>query len=120
MAQLVAQSSGAAPKVGINWIRRFLTRYPEIHIKVGVKIKALRIRNVTRESLYAWFTLVEEVIQRRNIDQADIWNMDETGIALGVYNNQTVIGSSSSTRSYIQRPKNREWVSIIKAISAGT
>jgi hypothetical protein len=72
MAQLIAQSSGAAPRVGINWIRRFFTRHPEVHTKVGVKIKALRVRNVTRESLNAWFTLVEEVIQRRNIDQADI------------------------------------------------
>jgi hypothetical protein len=87
MAQLIAQSSGAVLRVGINWIRRFFTRHPEVYIKVGVKIEALRVRNVTRESLNVWFTLVEEVIQRRNIDQADIWNMDETGIALGVCNN---------------------------------
>jgi hypothetical protein len=62
MAQLVTQSSGAAPKVDINWIRRFFTRYSEIYIKVGVKIKALRVRNVTRESLNAWFALIKEII----------------------------------------------------------
>jgi len=72
MAQLVAQSSGAAFKVGINWIRRFFTRHPEIYTKVGVKIEALRVRNVTCESFNVWFVLVKEVIQRRNIDQADI------------------------------------------------
>ena len=45
--------------------------------------------------------------------------MDETGIGLGVCVNQTVIGSSSTRRSYVKRPENREWVSIIESISAG-
>jgi len=44
--------------------------------------------------------------------------MDETGIALGVCVNQTVVGSSSTTRSYKKSPENREWVSIIEAASA--
>jgi hypothetical protein len=44
--------------------------------------------------------------------------MDETGIALGVCANQTVLGNSSTKRTYLKRPENREWMSIIKCISA--
>jgi len=43
--------------------------------------------------------------------------MDETGIALGVCTSQTVVGSSSTTRSYKISSGTREWVSIIEAIS---
>jgi hypothetical protein len=46
------------------------------------------------------------------------WNMDEIGIALGVYVNQDVVGSSSTTKSYKKSPENREWVSIIETASA--
>jgi hypothetical protein len=52
------------------------------------------------------------------IRQEDIWNMDETGIALGVCTNTRVLGSSLKKKTYIKSPENREWVSIIEAISA--
>ena len=46
-----------------------------------------------------------------------MWNIDEIGIALSVYTNQRVIGSSETTHIYIQTLENREWVSTIKYIS---
>ena len=46
-----------------------------------------------------------------------MWNIDEIGIALGVYTNQRVISSSETIYTYIQTSKNREWVSIIEYIS---
>ena len=44
--------------------------------------------------------------------------MDKVGIALGVCNNQIVLGTSSTRRTIIRRPENREWVSIIEYISS--
>jgi hypothetical protein len=44
--------------------------------------------------------------------------MDETGITLDIYANQTVLRNSFTKRTYLKRPENREWVSIIKYISA--
>jgi DDE superfamily endonuclease len=44
--------------------------------------------------------------------------MDETGLALGHCKNQLVIGTSNTKYSYIKCPQDREWVSIIEAISA--
>jgi len=40
--------------------------------------------------------------------------------ALGVCMNQTVVGNPSTTRSYKNSPENREWVSVIEAISAAS
>jgi len=43
--------------------------------------------------------------------------MDETGIALGVYSNQQVVGKTTTTSLNKATPENREWVSIIETIS---
>ena len=48
----------------------------------------------------------------------DIWNMDETGTALGASTTQAVIGSSKSRRTYKKAPENREWVTCVETVSA--
>jgi hypothetical protein len=52
-----------------------------------------------------------------NIDSANIWNMDESGLGLGRCTNQRVVGGSKLKRTYVQSPETREWVTIIKVIS---
>jgi hypothetical protein len=47
----------------------------------------------------------------------NMWNMDETGLALGDYKNQMVIGTSSTKYAYVKCPQDREWVSIIECVS---
>ena len=47
-----------------------------------------------------------------------MYNMDETGLALGVGRNQFVLGNAERPQTYIKTPNNREWVSIIETIAA--
>jgi hypothetical protein len=115
---LICKAAGSSPTIGINWVPRFLQRHPDIKSKVGRKIESLRIKNTTPDALQDWFELFRSIQDRYKVKPANIWNMDETGIALGVYNNQRVIGSSTTNYSYVQAPENREWVSIIETISA--
>ena len=44
--------------------------------------------------------------------------MDETGLALGVCTNTRVIAQARKRKAYVKTPGNREWVSILEAISA--
>jgi hypothetical protein len=44
--------------------------------------------------------------------------MDEHGIALGVCTNALVLADSNYRRTYVKSPEDREWVSIIKTVSA--
>ncbi|OCK74230.1 hypothetical protein K432DRAFT_311149, partial [Lepidopterella palustris CBS 459.81] len=48
----------------------------------------------------------------------NIYNIDKTGIALGVYINTQVLTSLKKKKAYIKSLKNREWVLIIEIISA--
>ncbi|KAF1999567.1 DDE-domain-containing protein [Amniculicola lignicola CBS 123094] len=59
-----------------------------------------------------------ETRQRLNIQTENIYNIDETGVTLGVCINTRVLSSSKKKKAYIQSPENCEWVSIIECVSA--
>jgi hypothetical protein len=116
--ELICQASGTSTKVGINWVPRFLHRHLELKSKVGRKIESLRIQNTSLETLADWFELFRRIQTTYTVRPDNIWNMDETGIALGVCTNQIVVGSSTTKFAYVRSPENREWVLIVEAVSA--
>jgi hypothetical protein len=118
LAGLISRQSGGPATIGVNWVQRFIKRHPDIKSKVGKKIEAARIQNTTPEALAQWYNLFDSIRRTHHVKLVNIWNMDETGIALGVCNNQWVIGRSATKSSYVQTPETREWVSIIETISA--
>lgn len=118
---VIIQGNSTGPlSIGQNWISRFIQRHPEIHSKVGKKIHGLRLQSTTPESLNHWFEHFNAVRERYRVSWENIYNMDETGIALGVCTNQRVIGRVDTTQSYKATPENREWVSIIETISVNS
>lgn len=55
---------------------------------------------------------------RYSIPAENVWNMDETGIAVGVCINTKVLASLLKKKTYIKSLENRKWVLIIKAVLA--
>ena len=119
MAAQISKNSGGRTEVGNDWTKRFMRRHPEVYTKIGQKIDALRVQNTLPDILSAWFSRVKRVLTEYKVDPENVWNMDETGIALGVCTNQRVMGSSATSRIYKKTPENKEWVSIVETISAG-
>ena len=78
----------------------------------------LRANATTQAVLKPWFKDLQRLIQKHDILAVDSYNADETGIALGVSRNANILGSSSTDRTIIKSPEDREWVSIIETISA--
>jgi hypothetical protein len=118
MVLLICRVSGGSTRLGRHWIYRFIHRHPEIATKIGRKIDHERVQAVTPDIVQAFFTQVAATVSNYQVKVRNIWNMDETGTALGVCTNQTVLGSASTRSTYVQRPENREWASTIEAISA--
>ena len=117
LAAVVSRSTGGPQKVGKNWLSRFTQRHPEVASKVGKKIDTRRVDGTTSEALEAWFAQLHSIQLQYNILPQNTWNMDESGIALGVCNNQRVLGTSLTSSTFKKTPENREWVSIIETIS---
>jgi hypothetical protein len=118
MANRILRMNGDPNPVGKLWLSHFLRRNPRVASVVGKKIEAQRAEAATPEQVRAFLELFERTRQRLNIPMEDVYNMDETGIALGVCTNTRVLASSSKKKAYIKSPENREWVSIVECVSA--
>ncbi|KAI1000742.1 hypothetical protein K3495_g7460 [Podosphaera aphanis] len=118
MAGKILASRGDHNPLGKGWISSFLNRNKRISSVVGRKIDASRASAATPENLNAFFDLFRRTCDRLHVPTEDIWNMEETGIALEVCSNSQVLASSKKRKTYQKSPDNREWVSIIKAVSA--
>ena len=113
---IVLQVSSGPEKIGRNWVSRFVQRHPDIKSKIGKKMDYLRLKYTTVEALSAQFDLFLSVRQKYKVKTENIWNMDETGVALGVCDNYRVIGTITIEDLYKKSPENREWTLIIECI----
>ena len=118
MANRILRMDGDTNPIGRNWIPSFLQRNPRVASIVGRKIEAARADSATPAQVRAFLELFDRTRRILNIQMEDIYNVDETGIALGVCTNSRVLASSKKKKAYIKSPENREWVSIIESISA--
>ncbi|ODQ69900.1 hypothetical protein LIPSTDRAFT_31401, partial [Lipomyces starkeyi NRRL Y-11557] len=122
LASILLQGRTKEPtaQVGKNWVSRFINRRPEIESRYYRKISYQRANQEDPKIYREWFELVQETIAKYGITENDIWNFDETGFAMGLISTAKVVTSTDRSESrprMIQRG-NREWVTIIEAISS--
>ena len=118
MATRLLRMNGDHEPLGQLWIPHFIARNPRVASIVGRTIESARTTAASYETIRAFLELFERTRIELGIQYEDIWNMDETGVALGVCTNSQVVASSLKKKAYIKSPENREWVSIIETISA--
>ena len=118
MAIRILRMNGDHQPLGQLWVRNFLQRNERVHSIVGRSIEAARAEAATPAIIREFLELFESTRRRLNIPPEAIWNMDETGIALGVCNNSQVLASAHKKKAYVKSPENREWVSIVETVSA--
>jgi hypothetical protein len=117
MATRILHMNGDDAPLGQQWVPHFLQRNPRVHSIVGRSIEAVRAEAANHETINAFFTLFNDTCCRLGIQLDDVYNMDETGVALGVCNNSQVLASAHKSKAYVKVPDNREWVSIVETVS---
>ena len=118
MATRLLRMNGDHEPLGQLWIPHFIARNPRVASIVGRTIESARTTAASYKTIRAFLKLFERTRIELGIQYEDIWNMDETGCALGVCTNTQVVASSSKKKAYIKSPEDREWVSIVETISA--
>lgn len=69
--------------IGDSWTQRLLHRHPELETKIGRTIEAARLKELSKETIEEWFDVLEKTIKEYEITPEDMYNMDETGFAVG-------------------------------------
>lgn len=66
--------------VGHPWLKRFLERNPECHIRKQKPLAAERKHSYSVYDMSDCFEMIERVMREKGITELNVWNiMDETG-----------------------------------------
>src|SRR5579862_2527064 len=68
---------------GRDWVPRFLAHHPQLQSARRKCIEAARIKDVSEAQLTKWFQDLRTVIDEHKIEPHNIYNMDESGFAIG-------------------------------------
>ena len=104
--------------IGNSWVQRFIHRHPEFETACSQTIEAARIREVTNKGLHWWFDELQKTIKEKNIRVEDLYNMDETGFAIGVVERSYVVVNKESKKRYQAQPGRQEWASVVECVCA--
>ncbi|KAJ5121184.1 uncharacterized protein N7515_009145 [Penicillium bovifimosum] len=98
-------ASTPPPQIGDHWLRRFLKRNPQYHVR---RRRALDVERATALDEYS----------ENGIQQQDIYNFDETGFQIGVGRDQFIITREPKKKLFNGSITNRESVTVLEAVSA--
>ena len=118
LTERVQNASIEQTTLGKNWVYRFITRHPEIKSRYSRKYDYKRAKCKDPEVIRAQFRLVQNTVAKYGIQDADIYNFDETGFQIGMISTAKVVTSAERDRTVSLQPGNREWVTVIESINA--
>ena len=77
---ILVQNGHRQPKVGVNWVSRFINRHPELRTKRGRRQEANRFESFTPKAVNWYFDVREDYAW---IKPENIVNVDEGGLMTG-------------------------------------
>ena len=75
--------SSSVPLLGKNWINKFCRRHPSVVLTWTRALDTARIDGDTLQNLVAWFAELRGLYDRHGYAPENIYNMEETGFAIG-------------------------------------
>ncbi|GEQ68314.1 hypothetical protein JCM33374_g1982 [Metschnikowia sp. JCM 33374] len=86
MANKMLAARGTTPRiiVGANWLPIFVNRSGELEIRISQTRDLVRTNSETPEIFSEWFARVRSTISEFGIIDDDVYNVDETGFAIGM------------------------------------
>ena len=68
-------------QAGRWWLKDFLKRFPEVHLKKGHNLSVNRAMCTNKPTIDKFFNLYQDLLQKLNIESSmHIWNTDESGV----------------------------------------
>src|SRR5947199_3024079 len=106
------------PTTNRYWVKRFLKRHPVLKTVNSAGIDLTRWKDTTPEVINDWFDAFIDALKEHDVEQHNVYNMDETGFGIGTSQcNRVIIDTTLRTR-YKVEPGHQEWVSAVECICA--
>lgn len=106
------------PPIGHEWLYRFLNRYPILKGTYSRQLESTRHKEATYEKISRWFSVFRTQFDEQNYELENIYNMDETGFAVGTTQSTRIIVDSTQKSSWKITPGKQEWITAIECVNA--
>ena len=106
------------PPIGTDWVKRFLKRHPVLKTVNSARIDLTRWKDTTPEVINDWFDAFIDALKEHDVEQHNVYNMDETGFGIGTSQCNRVIIDTTLRTCYKVKPGHQEWVSAVECICA--
>jgi len=103
---------------GKDWVPRFMSRHSQLKSARIKLIEAARVKDVSVERLTKWFEDLQCVITEHGIQPENIYNMDESGFAIGDIEASQRIINATIRQAFQAKPGRQEWVTSIECVCA--
>ena len=116
--QLSRSIASPARPIGEYWIDRFRTRHTELSSIWTRQIESARYTAVSIGAVQTWFDAVADLRLAHQYDPSSIYNMDESGFAVGTSQSSRVLVNVRDKVSWKVVSGRQEWVTAIECVSA--
>ena len=116
--QLSGQSIIIARPIGYSWLERFKMRHPEINSIWTRQLDSARFNAVNYEGVRRWFDAVSELMIEHQYPAHHIYNMDESGFAIGDSQTSRALINIREQSSWKVIAGRQEWITAIECINA--
>jgi hypothetical protein len=106
------------PPISKRWIDRFRNRYPELKTVYSRALDASRFEGVSYPVINAYFDALTNLFLEDPYPSDAIFNVDETGFALGTTLPSKVLIRRGDTTAFKKISGRQEWITAIECIGA--
>ena len=94
----VFDESEKEPSVGINWATAFYKRHSQLRATAMKAMEWNRTSHSILDKVVAWFDLFKSTMAHSSIVSSNVYNMDETGVMLGMLESTRVLTRRGTKR----------------------
>ena len=104
--------------IGEKWLDRFKSRNPQIAAIWTRQIDTARFKATSYDNVKRWFDAVTEVWTQTQYAPEHVYNMDESGFAIGASQSSRALVNIREDNSWKQIGSRQEWITGIECVSA--
>lgn len=102
--------------IGYNWLQRFLKRHPTLKGVYSRQLESACHKEATPEKILAWLNAFKARIDEQKYKLCDIYNIDETGFAVGETQSMRIIVDSTQKSNWKVTAGKQEWITVLECI----
>jgi hypothetical protein len=119
-ASAVAQHASVISGTGVSerWVQRFRARHPELKVKWTTGLEHCRAQALNPTAVASFYDNLKSLVDKYEIAEENIYNMDEKGIQLGMGKRVRAIVDRDQKTIHQVEDGNRELVTVIECVCA--